>query len=73
MSRYLDANNDGAPDLSSDTPRWAAYAKGIVAFLGFVLTTAIALDWGYEFPQWVPALSSLLTALAVYLTPNKTR
>lgn len=47
------------------------YAKFIVAFIGFILTTAITLDWGFDFPRWVPALSSLLTAIGVYLWPNK--
>lgn len=47
------------------------YAKGIVAFVGFLLTTAITLDWGFEFPAWVPAVSSLLTAVGVYLVKNE--
>lgn len=49
----------------------STYAKFIVALVGFVLTTAITLDWGFNFPQWVPALSSLVTAVGVYLWPNR--
>ena len=47
------------------------YAKFIIALVGFALTTAITLDWGFDFPQWVPALSSFVTALGVFLFPNK--
>jgi hypothetical protein len=46
------------------------YSKFIVALVGFVLTTATALDWGFDFPTWVPAVTSLVTALGVYLWPN---
>jgi hypothetical protein len=49
----------------------STYAKFIVALVGFLLTTAITLDWGVDFPQWVPALSSLITAVGVYLWPNR--
>jgi hypothetical protein len=47
------------------------YAKFIVSLVGFLLTTALALDWGFEFPKWAPAASSLLTAVGVYLWPNQ--
>jgi len=49
----------------------ATYTKFIVALLGFILTTACSLDWGIEFPRWVPALTSLVTALGVFLFPNR--
>lgn len=51
--------------------KWKTYAKFAVALAGFVLTTAVSLDWGYEFPAWVPALSALVTALGVYQVPNQ--
>ena len=48
-----------------------AYAKAIVAIAGAVLTTVLV-----QFPDnsdvqtWGPIVSSLLTAIAVYATPN---
>jgi hypothetical protein len=47
------------------------YAKAIVAVIGAVLTTVLV-----QFPDnadvqtWGPIVSSLLTAIAVYVTPN---
>jgi len=49
------------------------YAKAIVAIAGAVLTTVLV-----QFPDnsdvqtWGPIVSSLLTAIAVYATPNTT-
>lgn len=48
-----------------------SYTKFIISLVGFLLTTAVALDWGFEFPRWFPALTSLVTALGVFLFPNK--
>lgn len=47
-----------------------ARLKGIVAALGAILTTATLLDWGYPLPPWVTASASVITAIAVYMTPN---
>lgn len=48
------------------------YMKAVVAVVGAVLTAVLA-----QFPdnetvqQWGPIVSALLTALAVYVVPNK--
>jgi hypothetical protein len=47
-----------------------ARLKTIAAVLGGILTIALQLDWGVDLPTWVTALSTLLTAVAVYKVPN---
>lgn len=49
-----------------------ARLKWIVTLVGFVLTTATLLNWGFPLPAWAPAAAALATSIGVYLTPNLT-
>jgi uncharacterized membrane protein YfcA len=48
------------------------YAKAIVAIVGAVLTTVLVQFPDSELLQeWGPIVASLLTAISVYMIPNK--
>lgn len=50
------------------------YAKAVVAVLGAVITvvTVVSSGGGWSAVDWVAVVVPVLTALGVYVTPNKT-
>lgn len=49
--------------------KWMPYAKSWTALIGVVLVT-IATAWTGA-PVWLPIAAAVVTAVGVYLTPNR--
>lgn len=47
-----------------------AYAKALAGFVGAILTSVIVML--PEIPLWLAIVSAVVTAVAVYVVPNKT-
>lgn len=49
--------------------KWMPFLKSWVALIGVILV-AIATSWTGA-PAWLPIAASVVTAVGVYLTPNR--